>query len=396
MSDIESLLSRWQSAGVLDGQSAARIRAYESSQKPSGGLRWQSVVALVLGAILLACGVVLFVSAHWDDLGPGARFVLVMAMVAVFHIAGGLTRDQFHGMSSALHAVGTVATGAAIALVGQIFNIEEHWPAAVLLWAIAALAGWILLNDEAQQTLTLLMVPAWIFSELAYSTENQIGGRAYQGRFLFVWAILYLTFFVGSRRKVAKGILFGAAAIAGLVGIVLMLEGWRSWYGTPAFVPFSTRVWGWGAIAALPLIVALFKGYKGLIPPVAAVALTIALPWCESRSVQHYNYGNGMESTMTFDFPNLAAHAVVTAFTVFLIWWGVRVASRSLVNLGIVSFAVSVGWFYFSNIFDKIGRSLGLIGLGILFLAGGWVLEMTRRRLIAGIKTMGEPAQEGA
>ena len=45
-------------------------------------------------------------------------------------------------MSTALHAVGTIATGAAIALVGQIFNIEEHWPAAILLWAIAALAGW--------------------------------------------------------------------------------------------------------------------------------------------------------------------------------------------------------------------------------------------------------------
>ena len=29
------------------------------------------MVALILGAILLACGVVLFVSAHWDQIGPG-------------------------------------------------------------------------------------------------------------------------------------------------------------------------------------------------------------------------------------------------------------------------------------------------------------------------------------
>jgi hypothetical protein len=32
---------------------------------------------------------------------------------------------------------------------------------------------------------------------------------------------------------------------------------------------------------------------------------------------------------------------------------------------------------------DKFGRSLGLIGLGILFLAGGAVLERLRRKLIA-------------
>jgi hypothetical protein len=30
-----------------------------------------------------------------------------------------------------------------------------------------------------------------------------------------------------------------------------------------------------------------------------------------------------------------------------------------------------------------MGRSLGLIGLGVLFLAGGWALEKTRRSLLA-------------
>jgi hypothetical protein len=33
----------------------------------------------------------------------------------------------------------------------------------------------------------------------------------------------------------------------------------------------------------------------------------------------------------------------------------------------------------------KLDRSLGLIMLGVLFLAGGWMLERTRRRLVAKI-----------
>jgi hypothetical protein len=53
------------------------------------------------------------------------------------------------------------------------------------------------------------------------------------------------------------------------------------------------------------------------------------------------------------------------------------------VNLGTVFFGAAVTWFYFSDLFDKMGRSLGLIGLGVLFLAGGWVLEKTRRGLLA-------------
>jgi uncharacterized membrane protein len=393
MADIDGLLNRWQTAGVLSADAASRIRAWEQQQKQPSGLRWQGLVALILGSILLACGVVLFVNAHWDRLGPGWRFALVLAMVAVFHLAGGLVREKFHGLSTALHAVGTASTGAAIALTGQIFNIQEHWPAAILTWALAALVGWALLHDEAQQTLTLLLIPAWMIAEFSYYAENHIGQGAYIGRFLFVWAMLYLTFLLGSRRKAVQGILFAVGAIASVLGVVMMLEAWRSW-GTMQPLPWGLRVWAWTAIAALPLIFALARFTKSFIPVAAAVAFSIALPWCNRIWVERYNYGPnaGQAGAYTRNEPNLVAHALVAAFAVFLIWWGVRQASKALVNFGIVGFAITVGWFYFSDIFDKVGRSLGLIGLGVLFLAGGWALEKMRRRLIG---TMAPSAQAG-
>ena len=110
MHDIESQLKRWEAAGLLDAVTAARIRSHElaleyktrtaddggAGSKKAARISWQGVTALILGAILLACGVVLFVSAHWDEMGPGARFALVLAMVAVFHVAGGLTRDKYY------------------------------------------------------------------------------------------------------------------------------------------------------------------------------------------------------------------------------------------------------------------------------------------------------------
>jgi len=381
MADFDALLNRWQKAGVLDAEAARRIRAYELEQTHPAGLRWQGLVALILGAILLACGVVLFVSAHWDDMGPGARFALVIGMVAVFHVGGAWAREQFHGLSTALHAVGTVSTGAAIALVGQIFNIQEHWPAAILLWAVAAAAGWILLQDEAQQILTLLLFPAWIFAEFSFAAQGHIGQDVYLGRFLIVWAVLYLTFFLGSKHKIAQEVLFAAAAIASLVGIVVLLAGWRSW-GQQSYLPFGTRMWGWVDIAVLPLCVAFVKLRKSLIPVAAAIVFSIALPWCQRIWTEVFDDGAGGHSTYVNNEPNLAAHALVAAFAVFIIWWGVRQASKALVNLGIVGFAIAVGWFYFSDIFDKVGRSLGLIGLGVLFLAGGWALEKMRRGLI--------------
>jgi uncharacterized membrane protein len=396
MNDIESLLTRWQSAGVLDADTAARIRALElqNAAEQSGrtaaadsaspaGLKWLVVTGLILGAILLACGVVLFVSAHWDQLGPGERYLLVMSMVAVFHIAGGLTRASFEGFSTALHAVGTISTGAAIALVGQIFNIQEHWPAAVLLWALAAFAGWALLRDQAQQTLALLLLPAWIFCELGFRMQGHIGDSVYLGRLYFLWAVFYLTFFAGSRRRAVQGILFAVSAIGAVGGIVVMLSGWVSWNSEQSFIPFGTRVWAWVAIAAVPLIVAAFHGHKGLVPIAAAIAFVIALPWCYSTTTESYNYAGGASGTYTRTNPNLLAHALVAAFAVFLCSWGVRLLSRALVNLGIVGFAAAVLWFYFSDIYNDHERALGLIGLGVLFLAGGWGLEKMRRRILA-------------
>ena len=382
MSHLERLLIRWQTAGVIDANVAASIRAFETNQNKPAGLRWQGLVALILGAILLACGVVLFVSAHWDQISPLARFLLVLAMVSVFHLGGAISRAAFRDLSTTLHAVGTISTGAAIALVGQIFNIQEHWPAAILLWAIAALAGWALLHDEAQQTLTVLLFPAWLFCEWEYYAGQHHGGGVYLARMISVWAVLYLTFWLGSSRKVVWSLCFTAGAIGLIVANILLLSGWEWSYGSYAFLPLSTRIWGWLLIVALPLIIALIRLRRSIIPVLAAIVTSTALPFCQTPASSTYWNGQA-NATYTHSTPSLAAHALVAAMAIFLAWWGVRQSSKPLVNYGILCFAISVMWFYFSDIFDKIGRSLGLISLGILFIAGGWALEKTRRRLIA-------------
>jgi len=386
MPELESYLARWQSASLIDQPLADRIRAFEAdyraAHKKPAGLQWQSIVALILGAMLLAAGVVLFVNAHWDDLAPGWRYTLVMAMVGVFHLAGGLTRKYSYALSTTFHAIGTVATGAAIALVGQIFNIQEHWPAAILMWAIAAAAGWALLHDQAQQILTVLLFPSWLFCEWSYYADRYHGGGVYLARMIAAWAALYLTFWLTSRRKVVWGLCFTAGAVALIVANIMLLDGWAWYYANSTLLPWSDRIWGWILIALLPLLIAVFRLRQSLLPVLLAVVLGLVLPFCQSQVSQ--TYWNGVKNeTYTHSAPSLLAHALIAAYAGFLAWWGVRQSSKTLVNYGIVAFAVSITWFFFADIFSKLGRSVGLIALGILFVAGGWALERTRRRLIA-------------
>jgi uncharacterized membrane protein len=367
MADLESQLNRWRTAGVVDAETAERIRAWEQEQRGPAGLQWQGTVVLGLGALLMAAGVALFVSAHWDELGTATRLMLVFAMVAVFHLGGGLAREKARALSTSLHAIGTAATGAAIALVGQIFNIQEHWPGAILLWALAALAGWALLRDEAQQTIALVLAPVWLFCEIADATSNHSGQGVPLGRFLLVWGVLYVTLFLGSKRRAVAGILFALGALAAVAGAAVLGSeghGWNDWALTP-----WTITWTWAVIAAAPLALACLRLRMVLLPVAAAAACAWVMPWLHD--------GTGGK---------LLAHALAAGLAVLLAWWGVRGASRALVNLGVVGFALAVVWFYSSDVLDKLGRSLGLAGLGVLFLAGGWALERTRRRLLVAME----------
>ena len=145
MTDAEQYLERWHRVGLPADGSVEAIRAYEVTQLKPSSRQWQVLVALILGGILLGAGVLLFVAAHWDAVSPLLRLILVLSMLVFFHGLGLVIRGWFSGLATAMHAIGTVSAGAAIALVGQIFNMQEHWPAAVLLWALCAAAGWMLL-----------------------------------------------------------------------------------------------------------------------------------------------------------------------------------------------------------------------------------------------------------
>src|SRR6476620_2152853 len=160
--ELEPSLDRWVKAQLLERSQADRIRQFETEQAPERRTRWPVIAALAFGGIMLAAGVLLFVSAHWDELSPFQRMALLLLAVGGFHLGGAFSLERFRALAVTLHAVGTVALGGAIALAGQIFNLQEHWPSAVLLWAAGAIAGYLLLRDWPHLTLSAILLPWWL------------------------------------------------------------------------------------------------------------------------------------------------------------------------------------------------------------------------------------------
>jgi uncharacterized membrane protein len=379
MPPLDDSLARWTAAGLLDQEAAARIRAFEEDREQHAGMRWQAVLALIFGAILLVAGICLFVAAHWDEVAPLTRFLLVLAGVTVLHIGALLVRDRFPHMATALHGVGTAAAGAAIFLTGQIFNIQEHWPAGILLWLLCALAGWALLRDQVQEMLTWLLAPTWLISEWYVRSDGYRGCELAADRIGLIIAALYLSAFLGSRKKLVAGVLFAIGATTAICSFVSLADSqwiWQAWEQNAA-MPWSLRITAWTLIVILPLLLA-YRLRRGSVIYVAVAILTaIVVPHLFS-TVRHPQYAVNQMSMASYIWA-----ALLAAFTA---WWGLRQRSSALLTYGIVCFGFSVLWFYSSEVMDKLDRSLSLIVLGILFVAGGWLLEKTRRRLMRTLR----------
>ena len=63
-----------------------------------------------------------------------------------------------------------------------------------------------------------------------------------------------------------------------------------------------------------------------------------------------------------------------------------RERRAALVNFAAAGFALTVMVFYFETVMTKMGRAASLIGLGALFLVGGYLLERLRRRMVGNLK----------
>jgi len=371
--DLETSLHRWVQAALLDTDQAVRIREFETAHSPRRGARAPILIGLALGGIMLAAGVLLFVAAHWGDLSPTQRMTLLVATVGGLHAAAAFCGDRFHALGVTLHAVGTAALGGAIFLAGQMFNMQEHWPTAVLLWAIGALAGWWLLRQWPQLAFSALLVPAWLIGEWVEAAPKTEAAFLIVAVFNALLSICYLT--VRTPQFDARN---------------LDVSRTFAWIGGIGLIPSLLEVALWNTIG-LPRT--LVGGTLGLTGWTGAFLLPLGFAFLYRRSRVWMNLMSALWvailTALRLGHTPIAMYAWCALGSAGMIAWGVYETRAERINLGMVGFALTILFFYFSSVMDKLGRSASLIGLGVLFLAGAWYWEKVRRKLVARLQPGG-------
>src|SRR5437868_3142264 len=338
------------------------------------------LIAIAIGALMLGARILLFVAAHWEDMSPWSRFSLVMLMVAALHVAGVVTARRSPLLSTAMHSVGTIACGAGIFLSGQIFNLKEHWPTGILLWAAAAWAGWALLRQWPQAALAALVTPAWLMSEWFEATKRSDAGFHAWLEGALLLAMVYITARSSELSSPLRRALNWIGGIA-FIPFYLVLAFERWW--DKEHLPMHLSIIGWGVAFLVPMGLAFLLRKRDAWPIVPATI------WIVVFGHLPFRFRETNLSFAAYAWHTLGPYLWGALGSIGLIAWGVRDRVKSRVNLGMAVFVVTLICFYFSDLLDKLGRSVSLISFGILFLVIGYFLEKTRKKLIAQIASAG-------
>lgn len=117
MTRLDDQLERWTGAGLLDSETAARIRAFEAARDegPAAVREVAFEVVAYLGIALASVGVATLIGQNWEQLEGWAR-ILSIAVPAVLGFALGFGFDRLPG--GAMDRAAQVAWVAAAVLLG--------------------------------------------------------------------------------------------------------------------------------------------------------------------------------------------------------------------------------------------------------------------------------------
>ena len=382
----ESRLERWRQAGLIDPAGAEAIRAWERAQPSPQRLRVPVLVAVALGGVLVAAGLLLFVSTHWEALAPAQRFALLLALVVGLHGGAAAVEERFPPLAVTLHGVGSVTLGAGLFLAGQLFHLEAHWPLGLLLWGLGAGLGWGLLRQWPQLALLALVGPAWLISTWQLAVDGTIQGLqrgsgdptvvAAPAAGLLLLSLCYLAAPTGPGPVApARRVLLWLGGLGLLPAGLLWLLFTHSAPRTAA-LPLPLALGGWAVALGTPLLLGLRLRGRRTWP------LAVAIGWLLSGLAMAWG---------THQYAGVFTYLWWAVGGLLLVAWGVMDGRSERVNLGAALIALDLLAFYISQVMYSLGRSASLIGLGVLFLGGGWGLELLRRRFVARALGRGTP-----
>jgi uncharacterized membrane protein len=392
LADIEKI----QTAGLITDEQRQKIIEHFRLEE-DGGNRFL-VIMTFLGAVLITAGIVLLISAHWDEIPSGVKIVVGVLLMLGAHGVGWWLREihgKYFKTGEALQFVGSGLFLANIALVGQTYHLVSRPPNALLLWCLGIGALPWILRSRAQFALFIAGFSVWFGCEINRRDSLIYCGEETQ---VLVYALLGLVYF-GAGNWLRRAGFVDFAPVAEKLGAfgLLAFSYPLTWAGFWSWGNYDAEVSRWllPTMAALGIALAstgvlkntaLSRQWQWTWAAALSGAAVLLVAVCYAPHEYQWHWND------RFDVVNAVAAIAMFVFCLLQIQVGLKQRSRFLVNLGVGFIGLDILSAYI-GLFGTMARTGAMFVLSGLFLVlFGVYLEKKRRNLMRQIKTA-KPAE---
>ncbi|PHR90873.1 MAG: hypothetical protein COA69_14255 [Robiginitomaculum sp.] len=333
--NVGKLISHWQVQDVITAQQAKRMRAdieLDTSQRTKNRL----ISSLsTMGALTVAAGVILFVASNWNVLPH--IFKLFMAILLptlplclAYWI---LWVNKAHvALGRGALIIGVLLIGAAMAIIGQVYNLEPEYTRFLGFWILLALPFVFIFKRTIAVIIVTVLTGFWIPFLLFDTVFEGVDEE---------WAISFLPLVY----LVYAGVLYRLGKYCGAKTV--------DWQHTGKFL----RIIG-AKLGIIMMFCTTFEFYAETLND-----LGLRIP----------------ENSLLLIF-----NLLFVAFLIFVLVKAIRAEAETVIGMVFFWFGLFIIVRYFDLFWNMLPTSLFFIAGGGVFIIGAYVLEKQRKKLLAG------------
>lgn len=399
-------MGSWVEKGFMSYEQRDKILSHYSTvsevQTKAGSGRLITVVS-VLGAILVGLGIILFVASNWHLIPKIGKLALLFSTMLGTYGAGyymRYVRENYAKVGASLIFLGTIAFGANIYFIAQIYNISVHYPNGELLWVLGTLPLAYVLRFRTILTLALINLLIWLGMEASFwLREPQYYTSVAAFIPLYLSAGLTLTAIGLAHRDSGRFSHYHGPYL--WLGTFVTMFSWyiftfgdmfRSDFSAPSLVPFYGGMLAMFtcAIAGAFMLDRQTKT-KWFVAEAASLVFLMAVTLLlvfnnpainEAARAAGRHYGSDTKSGVVTAL-SLASNILFAVAIIGMIVLGFVRKAAFYINVGLLFFVLDVIARYFDFFWTMLPRSLFFIVGGLMLISGSLLLERKRKRVLA-------------
>jgi uncharacterized membrane protein len=351
---LKAEIDRWLKAGLLDGETAARLRA-DVDARPQAGFSFAGMLA-GFAALLFGAATLLFVAANWEAIPRTTRVAMTFTLIAAAYLGGaGLALRGRRRFAEAAWLVGVAAFGGGIALVGQMYHLSGDEADALLIWCLAAGLAAALLRSASATAASVAIATAWMWVEGWGFWDNDVP-LSFLAILAALWALSWWTRSIAARHFALLAL--SAFTLLAYLGDASLLAPMLLAIGAAALFVLAVR---------RPDVADRYVGIGGI--PVHAM-----LSYGFAMVLLHFSLGEGVELLV------IAVIALASSIGALVLTGGRDRAVRWLAYLG---FGIELFLVYMLTLGTMLGTAGFLLAAGLLLAISAVVILRFERRMKA-------------